>query len=68
MTGAERGRRFRARQRGEDVPKLRPGWKTDHLDKAIEALLSAVDHSIGCRSVILRSYRNDEALRRADTG
>jgi hypothetical protein len=44
MTSAERGRRFRARQRGEDVPKLPPGRKTDHLYKAIEAVLAAVEH------------------------
>jgi hypothetical protein len=43
-TSTERTRRFRARQRGEDIPKLQPGRKTDHLDRAIEALLSAVEH------------------------
>ena len=44
MSGAERARRYRARRRGEDVPKLRRGRKTDHLDRAIGCLLAAVEH------------------------
>jgi hypothetical protein len=43
-TSTERTRRFRARQRGEDVPKLRPGRPTDHLKAAYKALEHALAH------------------------
>jgi hypothetical protein len=43
-TSTERTRRFRARQRGEDVPKLPAGRPTDHLAAAYKALEQALDH------------------------
>jgi hypothetical protein len=43
-TSTERTRRFRARQRGEDVPKLPPDRRVDHLAKAYAAIADALDH------------------------
>jgi hypothetical protein len=44
MSDRERARRFRARQRGEDIPKLPPGRPVDHLSRAYAAIADALDH------------------------
>jgi hypothetical protein len=43
-SSSERTRRWRARQRGEDIPKLSAGRPVDHLAKAYAALEQALKH------------------------